>query len=315
MTLASRPARIVAAGALMIGVVSCVARIPPPPAAAPSLDRPSAAIPADLDVAFRVDLDAAKRFFGPSVARALRVNLVDPATDPAMAAFLADALARTSTVWVALRPGLAADAADNVLILRGAFGQLEPGADSGFEPPVDLGAAFRRYDRPVPKRRSAPARVYARANDWLVFVSSAELDSTARSLDRGSSDPHLDPPDRGLFSLSARVPPLVPLLLPGYRPLAEALAGATMLDASVLADDRGLRVNVDVRFETGGAAVEARDRARLLLAVLGRATGLVGKLARGAVADAEATTLFVKIELDARGLSEVIGCLTGASCE
>lgn len=298
------------AAALAVG---CSPGVPPPSTPAPSMDRPSAAIPGDLDVAFRIDLDAARRLLGPTVARSLQLDIVDAKADPATSTLVSDVLARARVVWIAFRPGHAAALTDNVLVARGELGDVEPreSPSSEWSAPVDLGAGFRLYERPPPARRSAPARLYARADDWLVFVSNAEVDAVERALELGSGDPHVDPPDRGIVSLSARVPPLLPLLTPSYPAFAEALEGASQLSGSVAADDRGLDATVEVAFAGAAAARTARDRVRLLVKVLSRAEGLFGKLARGVEANDVGAALVVRVVLDGPGFSEVLGCLSG----
>jgi hypothetical protein len=200
-----------------------------------------------------------------------------------------------------------------VLILRGEFGDLEPyGPGSDWGPPTDLGGAMRVYRRRVPKRRSAPARIYARSDDWLLFVSNAEVDAAERSIERSSGDEHVDPPDRGVVSLSARARPLVRLLAPSYPAVAEALEGAKTIEGSAAADDRGLLVDLSARFATPQDAVRAGDRARLFLSVLAHAQGPFALLAQGATATPVATSLVVRVHLDAKGLATIIGCF-GAS--
>jgi len=162
---------------------------------------------------------------------------------------------------------------------------------------------------------SAPGRIYARADDWLVFVSSAELDSTERVIEERVADEHVDPPDRGMLSLAARVPSLVSVLTPSFPVAAQALEGAGALEASADADDRGLRATLQVRFDDDPGANQARDRARLLLGVLGRAEGPVGRLAKGATAEVVGPTMVVKIELDAQGLAGLVRCVGGEPCD
>ena len=286
---------------------SCAERIAPPAAPAPSLDRPSAAIPGDLDVAVRLDLDAARRFLGPAITGAMQLDLADPG-DRAATGLISDALARARVVLVAFRPGLPARSTDNVLVLRGGFAGIEPhGApDADFGPAMDLGGGFRRYDRERPSRRSAPARIYARGDEWLVFASEAELDSTERALEQHGNDPRVDPPDRGMVSVSARLPTLVPLLTERYPAVAQALEGASSLDASADADDRGLRATIEVRFSSNEEASQAREQVRPLLEALAGAEGALGIIARGASTHALGPTVVVAVDLDARAVAALL---------
>jgi hypothetical protein len=291
-------------------------RIQPPPAApvAFSMDRPSGAIPGDLDLAIRIDLDAARRLLGPSVGRALQFDIVDATTEPKTAAMVDEALARSRTVWIAIRPGLGAGQTDNVLVLRGDFGTIEP-RDAGFDPPFDLGAGYRVYERAAPKRRSSPSRVYARTDEWLVFVSEAEVDAAGRTIEQRAGDDHVDPPERGLISFSARAAPLVPLLVASYPTVAEVLDAAHGIEASAEADERGLRSTLEVRFDKEDTAKAAEERLVPLLAAVKEAKGIAGRLARGAVASTQGTVLVVTITLDPTRLAELIACFDhGAEC-
>lgn len=300
--------------ALCIADTSCASHVvsAPPPAPAFAVDRPGAAIPGDLDVALRLDLAGARRLFGTAFGHALAFDITDRAADPKTAELIASGIARADAAWVAFRPGLSPATTDNVLLLRGEFADLEPyGAGSDWGPPVDLGGAMRLYRRRPPKRRSAPARIYARSDDWLVFVSTAEVDAAERSIERHSNDEHVDPPDHGIVSLSARARPLVRLFATDYPAVAEALEDANTVDGSATADDRGLAVELSARFKTAADAVRAGDRARLLLSVLAHAKGPFALLAQGATATAVGTSLVVRVHLDAKGLATVIGCLSG----
>jgi hypothetical protein len=307
------PARSAVALALVAGYVAACAERVPPPAGPPPLDveRPGAAIPGDLDVAVRFDLANARRLFGPDVASAIALDITDP-DDHGTADLVHGALVRADTAWIAFRPGLAPSSTDNVLLLRGDFGDLDPhGEGEGWEAPSDLGGAMRVYRRPAPKRRSSPARIYARADDWLVFVSTAEVDAAERSIERRAADEHVDPPDHGLVSLAARTEPLVPLLAKSYPAFAEALEGASLLDGSATADDRGLGAELAARFTTGTDAERARDRMKLLQSVLSHAKGPFALLAQGATVSAVGTNLVVRIRLDPAGLSSILGCVKG----
>jgi hypothetical protein len=294
--------------------VACARHIPPPSAPTPVMDRPAASIPADLDIAIRLDLAQARGLFGPTIGQALQVDIVDSADDPKTASLVSDALGHADVVWVAFRPGLATKLTDNVLVLRGTFDSIDPPRDGkgAWGAPTDLGAAFRVYARPAPKRRSAPSRLYARADDWLVFVSEAEVDAAERAIELRAGDDHLDPSEHGILSIAARVPPLLPLVAPKYPLVAEALSSAVRLEAVADADDRGLRAELEVHYDNDADAKEGRERLLPLLSALQRAEGPLGRLARGAEASALGPVLLVRIRLDAPSLAAMIGCFDKA---
>lgn len=296
-------------------VVLCVACAPPlpPPPPAPPIDRMASAIPGDLDVAFRVDLAAARRLFGPDVTRGIRIQVADASEDPATADLLTSALEHADALWAAFRPGLPARLTDNVIALRGDFRSIDPRQDArgGFAHPIDLGGGWRSYERPRPRRRSAPARIYARADDRLLFVSEAELDSSERVIELGKADDHVEPPDRGVLSLAARPGPLAALLSDRFPAVAAALDGATRLEASADADERGLRATLDVRFSNDDEAVLSTDRMKKLLEAMRRADGLVARIGGATEATTVGPDLVVRVALDARGLAAALGCLDG----
>lgn len=304
-----RALTIVVAAAAGLG---CTQRLPPPAEPGPVGDRTGDFIPGDLDAAVRVDLDAGKRLFGPTVVRALMLDVVDPAEDPATANLLSKALDHASTVVVAFRPGLSARTADHVIVFRGEFKDVDPRSEpkGDWRPPLDLGGGFQLYDRPQPRRRSAPARIYSRANDWLVFVSAAEIDSAERVIERRAADEHVEPPDRGILSYALRAEPIVLLLGPKFPAVSETLNGATNISGSVAADDRGLRATLEVVFTNETDALEAGKRAEAVVAALRTSGHLLGLLASGAHVSPVGSTMVVRIELDARGLAKVIECAT-----
>lgn len=305
------------ASMLAISSAACASRIPPPQDPGPVGDRAGDFVPGDLDAAIRVDLDAARRFFGPGAVKSVALDVVDPKEDPATAAILSSALDHASTVVVAFRPGLSAAETDHVIVLRGQFEAVDPRAEprSDWGPPADLGAAFQRYERPAPRRRSAPARIYARASDWLVFVSEAEIDGAERVIEKRARDEHVDPPDRGILSCAFRAEPVGDLLEKKFPAVAEALRGATTVSGSVDADERGLHATLETVFTNDADAAEADGKLERLFAALRSSEHLLGRVAKGAHASVFAATLVIRVELDAKGLATVVDCVTtGAEC-
>jgi hypothetical protein len=298
--------------ATAMAAFACTKRLPPPAEPGPVGDSANDFIPGDLDAVVRVDLEAGKRFFGSTAVRALMLDVVDPVEDAATASLLSKALERTSTLVVAFRPGLSSAKTDHVIVLRGRFTDVDPRSEpkTDWRPPLDLGGGFQLYDRPQPRRRSAPARIYSRASDWLVFVSAAEIDSAERVIERRMDDEHVEPPDRGILSYAFRAEPVLPLLGPKFPSVAESLQGATNVSGSVAADDRGLRATIEVAFTNEADAAEAGKRASAVVSVLRKSGRLLGLLASGATVSPVGSTMVVRIELDARGLATVVECAT-----
>jgi hypothetical protein len=296
---------------------ACALRVPAPPPSpvASVMDRPASAIPADLDVAIRLDLDAARRLFGASITQALNIDIADQTDDPGGAALLEAAVSHADAIWIGFRPGLPGKLTDNVIAMRGNFAGIDPPLEGkgAFRPSTDLGAGFRLYARAAPRRRSAPSRLYARADDWLVFVSEAEVDGAERAIELRAGDEQIQPPEHGIVSLAARVPPLLPLLRPNYPAVAEALGAAVRLEGSAAADDRGLRATFEIRYQEAKDALEGHDRLVPLLGALSHAKGAVGRLARGADVAATGAVLVLRITLDGPGLAALIGCFGGGT--
>jgi len=292
--------------------LGCTKRLPPPADPGPVGDRAGDFVPGDLDAVVRVDLDAGRRLFGATAVRGLMLDVVDSEQDPATANLLSKALDHASTVVVAFRPGLSARTTDHVIVFHGNFKEVDPRREpkGDFRPPIDLGGGFQLYDRPQPRRRSAPARIYARASDWLVFVSAAEIDSAERVIERRADDEHVEPPDRGVLSYAFRPEPIMPLLGPKFPAVAKALDGATNVSGSVAADERGLRATLEIVFTNEADATEAGKRLEAVLSVLRTSGRLLGLLASGAHVSPVGSTMVVRIDLDARGLATVIECAT-----
>ncbi len=117
-------------------------------------------------------------------------------SDRATDALLLSALEQTDTLWLGVRPSSALEAADSVFVMIGHFSDFDPhraASTPRFAPAVDLGGDLRRFDRVQPPARSAPARIYVHAEDLLVSVSEAEIDSVERSLEEQRGLPPLEP--------------------------------------------------------------------------------------------------------------------------
>jgi hypothetical protein len=311
--------RRVALGAALLVAGACASAAPAPPASpAPELAAPARGIPADLDVALRVDLVQLRRGLGDAAASALELQITDAARDPAGDRLLRDALARADVLWIAFRPGLARHSTDNVVILRGDFADIRvrdyPG-DNRWQAPVDLGADLRRHDRSKPPHRSAPARVYALSTHLLMLVSEAEIDSVERRIERRADDPRVEPPERGTVSVAARVQPLLPLVERASPAVARLLAEAHRLEAHLSLDSVGLRGSAEVRFNDLDSADRAR-RALETLVELGRGeAGPVGKASRGLSVRTVGESLVLDLRLDANETASLLACATlGEGC-
>lgn len=298
-------------GLVMLAACSEPRSLPPP---SPGPERPAAAIPSDLDLAFRIDLRRARRTLGPIVAESLRVDIVDAAEDPATAALVSRAFEDADTAWIALRPGLSPPLTDNVLVLRGDFRGLDPTSDprGGFGRPTDLGGGVLSYDRPRPVRRSSPSRVYSFLGEQLVFVSEAELDSTERAIELRAGDAHLEPPERGLVSFAARPGPLARALADPFPVVAALLERARSVEGFGDTEE-GFLGSVEIRFSTDREAGDAGESAAALIASLRQTRGALLRVATNATSSAVGRSLVIRISLDAAAFSELLACTRGVA--
>lgn len=301
---------------LSLALLSCAERIPMPSTPPPVLDRPSSVIPGDLDVALRVDLVAIERFLGPAARGALALTLADPVEDAPVAAHIAAAFERAEVFWVAFRPGASAAGTDSVVILRGRFAGLDPPADpagrTGFRRAIDLGGAFRVHERARPARRSAPSRIYARGDDWLVLVSEAEVDSVERMIERRAGDAHVDPPDRGLASAALRAGPVVRLLGPRF-PALSILEEAELVEVVAEPAPGGLSVWFSATFPGRNGAPAAALRLKEVVQRVATSQGPWGRAASGASVEEVGETVVVRTLVDAEALAALLGCAAGDS--
>lgn len=286
-------------------------RVPAPEAPAPSLVDPGDAIPGDLDVAVRVDLARVRQVVGAELFESVRGRVASARTgaDAGGERLLADALAASDTVWIAFRPGLAPDLTDNVLILRGNFARIDPrsyGAEPRWRRPQDLGGGWRLYERDTPRARTLPARLYARDDSILVFVSTAEIDSVERSLERRMGDARVEPAAEGVVSVEARAPALAELLLARAPAAARLLRRGSKLSAHADLSATGLRAELELELDSAEGARETAEAAALFARALAEQGGEARTLVRGLRIEAVGQSVVARLSLDLRELAELM---------
>lgn len=212
-------------------------------------------MPADLDLVVRLDLASLRRALGEEVEIALERLLraaPEAAPDAGTRRLVLALLSRAKTAWIGVRPGLPAPLTDNVVVLRGEFAGVIPHRLEG-EPswgaPRDLGGGVLRFEREAPKLRVAPAVLYVRGPDLVVWGSYAEIDALERTIELGRGDPPLVPADTGLASLSARLGSLQDRLVRRAPMAARLLEGAETLGASAGWTGTELDVRLELRFD------------------------------------------------------------------
>lgn len=302
--------------ALVLGVAACGPTYTAPPrAASPEVSGPAQAIPGDLDIVVRVDLHKMRDALGPNAVKALGHRTPGDTLRAAGDAELYDAALRNAdTVWFALRPGDSLDDTDNVVVMKGHFAHVDPQnypCLPRWRSARDLGAAWRLYERAMPTLRSAPARIYARADDLLVFVSSAEIDSTERVIEKHADDPRVEPDDKGTISVAARTRALVDAVGERAPEAARLLANASRLRADADLGAENLTAEVELDFSEAAEARKTADAAGLLAKSIEKQGGALGQVARALDIEAVGSALVVHVELPRAVLGSLVACADG----
>jgi len=303
-------------GALL--AAACGSQHVGPPPSAPSLVRAADAMPADLDLVLRLDLRKMRETLGGPTMTALGEQALrglhgdDRETD----ALLLRALEQTDTLWVGVRPTRTLEVADSVFVMIGRFPHFDAHRAASvprFGPALDLGGDLRRYDRPHPAARSAPARIYARGDEMLVSLSEAEIDSVERSLEEQRGMPPLEPAEKGTFSAVAR-PQVLPLaLLAGTDSLRRLVASANRLELNADLTAAGLDATLALRFEDTLLAEQVARALNQMRDALGADSGRLAKFAtRTKVANA-GQYVSLQLSLGRDELSELVNC-RGSAC-
>jgi hypothetical protein len=301
---------------IALAALACASeRIPPPsaPPPGPLLERPADAIPGDLDVVVRIDFARVKSALGSELMREIE-RRAPKSGDAGTERLLVDAMTRADTIWIALRPADDIEQSDNVIVLRGRFGDLDPkkyGGEPRWRGPTDLGAAFRVYERDQPKLRSAPARIYFRLPDLVIFVSAAEIDSAERVIEQGADDPRLEPPEKGAVALEARIGRVSEAIAERSPAAARLLAPARRLRAFVDLDAGGVRAELELEFELEEQARRAADATAIFARAVTESKGPVSRITSALRVEAVGPTLVLGVRLGPVELAELVACARG----
>jgi hypothetical protein len=309
--------RGLALGCALLSLACTPARVGPPPDA-PSMARPLAAMPADLDLVLRLDLRRIRDTLGVSAMAALSEQAVhglhgaDSATD----ALLLAALKSTDTLWLGLRPMHGFEAADSVFVMSGHFPDFDPHRASStprFSGPIDLGGTLRRFDRDRPPTRSAPARIYVRGDDLIVSLSEAEIDSVERSLEEQRGAPALEPAEKGVLSVVARPRGLPAELFAGSEAIRHVAQRAERLELNADLSAAGVDASLALRFEDAIAAEHVASAVKELRDALQSSPGRLGKFAAGLKITNAAEYVTLQLAIDRDELSDLVNC-RGSNC-
>jgi hypothetical protein len=300
-----------------LGLACRSERVGPPPSA-PTLVRASDAMPADLDLVVRLDLHKIRDTLGGPAMTALSQQAVQGmrGSDRGTDALLLRAFEQTDTLWLGMRPTSTLEAADSVFVMAGHFPNFDPHrAESTprFGPAIDLGGDLRRYDRPKPATRSAPARIYVHGQDLLVSLSEAEIDSVERSLEEQRGMPPLEPAEKGVLSAVAR-PQVLPLaLLAGMGNLRRLVQSANRLEFNADLTGSGVDATLALKF---GDPPEAEQVSKALSEVrdaLGAGAGRLGKLAARTKVASAGQYVSLQLSVGRDEFAELVNC-RGSAC-
>ncbi|HEY3501013.1 MAG TPA: hypothetical protein VGK73_40245 [Polyangiaceae bacterium] len=290
--------------AVALAVAGCASDRRPPPRA-PSLPSPNDAVPLDLDLVIRVDLARVRAGLGPEAVGGLRRNALGASGADASDPWIAEAVEKSDTAILALRPEFGAEGPDNVLVLSGRFSDVLPltHPPPGWLAPVDLGGNVRRFDRKRAGLRSTPVRFYAFGTEQLVFVSVAELDSVEAVLERGRSPTRLRPKASGLLSFQARLRDARRLLAGRFPILGKLLGGSKSVAGTLdvtgdsLVTDLGLELGDDTEASEVAAALDGLKKE------LAEADGRIGLVARNTKIEPAGRFVGVRMTLGRDALS------------
>ncbi|HET9958242.1 MAG TPA: hypothetical protein VFQ61_27295 [Polyangiaceae bacterium] len=269
-------------------------------------------MPADLDLVVRVDLERLRGSISPELFGALEKRISESSSgqdDEPTARWLLQALGRADTAWLAVRPGLAAELTDSVVVLRGRF------ADSQGEllaPPWghgrDLGGTVLRFERAAPKLRASPALVVLRPPDRLLISTSAEIDALDRSLEGRGEEP-LRAPESGLVSGAARLQLLKERLADRVPRVAKLLEGAAHARAKLDRTGERYPLELELTFETPQQAAEfAQAAERVRAALVDPSRAWLGQLQIRAFE----AYVSLNVELSERDLLRAVACWIGS---
>jgi Arc/MetJ-type ribon-helix-helix transcriptional regulator len=229
---------------------------------------PVQAIPADLDVVVRIDLEPIRAAL-PAQAQSDLAAVALAGDFSAASDVVRRALDRAQQVWVGFRPGQLPEHTDNVLVLRGDFSKI-PLAELGdaFKPARDLGGGWSAYDARRVRGRSAPARLYTHLDDLWVVASEAELDAVERVLEEGVRERRLEPPERGVLSVAARMAGVAASIRQSSPKAARFLSQADVGTMSADLSSEGLEVFAELGFVDEATAARSARALQLVLGAL-----------------------------------------------
>jgi hypothetical protein len=293
------------------GVSACVQERPPSVRPAPGSLVPSAALPDSSELVLRLDLERLRGELGPELLRRVLVATLVSEADAPASTLLAAAVDRADLGLLGLELGPSLASSDKVLVLRGHFASLEPGAR--WSPLSPDQGALEAFDADVPDSAGAFTRAYRLEDELVVLAPRAEASAIERRL-AGAGRDGLHPPDRGVLSLALRPEAFVARYLGRYPTLGGYLSRARAARAYADPDSSGLRALVELDFASTEAAAEAREVFARLLSGIGAKGCAFGDLARVTKATHSELTVSLEARVERASVGALYGCLLNGVC-
>jgi hypothetical protein len=284
--------------------------LPPPRAALPTNS-----LPADLDVAVRLDLPQLVAELGSPLTERILTELLLGADTAAVGPLLSKALAGSELLWLGWRANDPIDRAEKVLFLRGRLAEPIRAAteDPAWSRTESIDSEQRTFVRAT-TQPGALVKIMAFEEQLLVWASAAEVPSVERLLSQPAQVEGLHPPDRGTLSLAANPERVRQALSARYPRLASHFGGARSLSGYIDPSAHVLNVELDLRFETPGQAEDAGTVVERLRQQLATNPCAVGVAARSATVTPFARSLRILAEFEPQQVEQLKACLFAAEC-
>ncbi|HWA76517.1 MAG TPA: hypothetical protein VG937_29480 [Polyangiaceae bacterium] len=287
----------------------------PPPG--PVVDEPALMVPGDLDLVVRLDLARLRAVLGLEGAELLaQLARQTPVDEPDLetARFTLALFAHAETAWIGVRPGLAPELTDSVVVLRGNFKGVVPASLGGapaWGRPADLGGAVLRFSRTAPKLRAAPSVIYARGSDLVVIGSEAEVDPLELGFQGKGGEGALRAPESGVVAVAARLGLLRRRIEKRAPTLSRLFDGADRLSGSVNREGQSFRVRAEVAFDAPQRAAAVADALNAVKKALGgRGREWLSRVGIDALGD----TLSLSLDVSETEALTAIRCWQSAGC-
>jgi hypothetical protein len=269
-------------------------------------------LPADLDVAVRVDVGSLGGELGEAPTRQLLLDAVSQGAASEVAKLLERSLSRAAVLWVGVHGG-APGTTGTVLVMRGQFANLSAGDAAT--------VAWSRQDSGITTLdfAGAPATGYARVyrlpgDELLIWAPRAELAGVERALRGDPSTPALRPPERGAVSVAARPDGLLERDGSRFPELAERLRGMRRLEAFAEPTSGMWRADLTLDFASAEQATEVSALALRLKQALGKRPCAVGLVARATVVSSFGRNVRIQAVLLGPEVKALEACVLGNGC-